>query len=165
MRCFLIHCISTSLSAREGKMSSTHRSSTVPPTPSSLPRSDSFIRARQPSLDLEHDLLSTRGQRLGGLIRRRSLSVQSADNPYDSDRLDESFPQDRGDRPLAFERAKRLIGESRPIYRWYAVALVSQLSRYLLTMSYRQHFYQDPSMLKKMPKAMYVAICGSNAVI
>ncbi|GLB09713.1 hypothetical protein AtubIFM57258_005640 [Aspergillus tubingensis] len=116
-------------------MSSTHRSSTVPPTPSSLPRSDSFIRARQPSLDLEHDLLSTRGQRLGGLIRRRSLSVQSADNPYDSDRLDESFPQDRGDRPLAFERAKRLIGESRPIYRW-------------------QHFYQDPSTLKKMPKAM-----------
>lgn len=150
---------------REGKMSSTHRSSTVPPTLSSSPRSDSFIRARQPSLDLEHDLLSTRGQRLGGLIRRRSLSVQSADNPYDSDRLDETFPQDRGDRPLAFERAKRLIGESKPMYRWYAVALVSQLSEHLLTMSYRQHFYQDPSMLKKMPKAMYVAICGSNAVV
>lgn len=87
----------------------------------SSPRSDSFIRARQPSLDLEHDLLSTRGQRLGGLIRRRSLSVQSADNPYDSERLEDSI-QDRGDRPVAFERARRLIGESRPIYRWYAIS-------------------------------------------
>ncbi|GKZ31660.1 hypothetical protein AbraIFM66950_000349 [Aspergillus brasiliensis] len=107
----------------------------MPPTLASSPRSDSFVRARQPSLDLEHDLLSTRGQRLGGLIRRRSLSVQSTDNPYDSDRLDDSFPQDRGDRPLAFERARRLIGESRPMYRW-------------------QLFYQDPATLKKMSKAM-----------
>ncbi|PYI10317.1 hypothetical protein BO78DRAFT_306363 [Aspergillus sclerotiicarbonarius CBS 121057] len=99
---------------------------------SSFPRSDSFIRPRQPSLDLDRDILSTRGQRLGGLIRRHSLSVQSTDG-FDETDPEDPFPQDRGERPLAFERARRLIGDNRPIYRW-------------------QRYYQDPATLKKMPK-------------
>ncbi|PWY80258.1 cation diffusion facilitator [Aspergillus sclerotioniger CBS 115572] len=117
-------------------MSSVNRSSTVPPPlSSSFPRSDSFIRPRQPSLNVDRDILSTRGQRLGGLIRRRSLSIQSTDGFDENGRLEESFPQDCGERPPAFERARRLIGDNRPIYSW-------------------QRYYQDPATLKKMPKSM-----------
>ena len=138
-------------------MSSVNRSSTVPPLlSSSLPRSDSFIRPRQPSLDVDRDILSTRGQRLGGLIRRRSLSIQSTDGLDETDRLEESFSQGRGERPLAFERARRLIGDNRPIYHWYEAftsILIGQL-----TGCCRQRYYQDPTMLKKMPKPMYVPI-------
>ncbi|PWY90203.1 hypothetical protein BO70DRAFT_377369 [Aspergillus heteromorphus CBS 117.55] len=93
-----------------------------------VPRSDSFIRPRQPSLDLDRDLLSTRGQRLGGLIRRRSLSIQSSDGFDELDRSDEVF------RP-PFERARRLIGDNRPIYRW-------------------QTYYKDPATLKALSKPM-----------
>lgn len=104
-------------------MVSTGRSSTVPPPSTSSPaHSDSFIRPRQPSLDLERDILSTRGQRLAGLIRRRSLSLYDSDGFDESDRWDESIaPRERMDRP-AFERAKRLIGDRSPFYRWYALA-------------------------------------------
>ncbi|RAL01764.1 cation diffusion facilitator family transporter [Aspergillus ibericus CBS 121593] len=114
-------------------MSSANRSSTVPPhLSSSFPRSDSFIRPREPSLDVDRDILSTRGQRLGGLIRRRSLSVQSTDVFGEIDPED-PYPHDREERPLVFERARRLIGDNSPIYHW-------------------QRYYQDPARLKVLPK-------------
>ncbi|RAK71878.1 cation diffusion facilitator family transporter [Aspergillus fijiensis CBS 313.89] len=117
-------------------MVSTGRSSTVPPPSTSSPaHSDSFIRPRQPSLDLERDILSTRGQRLAGLIRRRSLSLYDSDGFDESDRWDESIaPRERMDRP-AFERAKRLIGDRSPFYRW-------------------QSFYRHPATLQGLPQPL-----------
>ncbi|PYH92076.1 hypothetical protein BO71DRAFT_384280 [Aspergillus ellipticus CBS 707.79] len=114
-------------------MGSLSRSSTMPFS-SSSPRPDSFIRARQPSLDLDRDILSTRGQRLGGLIRRRSLSIQSSDGFDELDRDEPFLCRDRAGRP-PFERARQLIGDCRPIYRW-------------------QLYYQDPATIKEMPKPM-----------
>ncbi|PYH45499.1 cation diffusion facilitator family transporter [Aspergillus saccharolyticus JOP 1030-1] len=117
-------------------MASINRSNTVSiPTKSSPSHSDSFIRLRQPSLDLERDILSTRGQRLAGLIRRRSLSLYDSDGFEESDLWDESnTPRDRIDRP-AFERAKRLIGDRSPLYRW-------------------QSFYRHPATLQGLPKPL-----------
>ncbi|RAH45081.1 uncharacterized protein BO95DRAFT_154048 [Aspergillus brunneoviolaceus CBS 621.78] len=125
-------------------MVSTGRSSTVPPPSTSSPaHSDSFIRPRQPSLDLERDILSTRGQRLAGLIRRRSLSLHDSDGFDESDRWDESIaPRERMARP-AFERAKRLIGDRSPFYRW-------------------QSFYRHPATLQGLPQPLYVAPSASN---
>ncbi|KAF9893026.1 hypothetical protein FE257_012437 [Aspergillus nanangensis] len=79
--------------------------------------SESSIRPTRPTLEPEGEILSTRGQRLASLIRRRSISSQD-----DFFRPDESAP---------WERALRLIGDSRPIYNW-------------------QHYWRDPSTLKGM---------------
>lgn len=68
------------------------------------------IRPRRPSLEFEGEILSTRGQRLASLIRRRSISTQSPEPWDDSTRYDELPP---------WERAKKLIGDVKSVYNWY----------------------------------------------
>ncbi|KAE8421787.1 hypothetical protein BDV36DRAFT_280375 [Aspergillus pseudocaelatus] len=90
------------------------RSDTMPQSspPSSPALSSSYhsIRPRRPSLEFEGEILSTRGQRLASLIRRRSISTQSPEPWDDSTRHDDLPP---------WERAKKLIGDVKSVYNWY----------------------------------------------
>ncbi|BCS22521.1 cation diffusion facilitator family transporter [Aspergillus puulaauensis] len=100
--------------------------------PSSPSDTGSPIRPRRPSLDLQGDILSTRGQYLSSLLRRRSFSSQSL---LDLDR-DESHLSFRDwlERP-ASARARELIGdrEGKPSYNW-------------------QQYYKHPNALKGLSK-------------
>ncbi|KAL2813931.1 hypothetical protein BDW59DRAFT_27552 [Aspergillus cavernicola] len=115
-------------------MSSFGRSRTMPyfSVPSSPSDIESPIPPRRPSLDPQGEILSTRGQYLPSLLRRRSFSTQKSDGFFESERDDTgSFP-DRTERP-ALARARELIGEGKPSYNW-------------------QQYYQHPSALKGLSK-------------
>ncbi|KAB8206825.1 hypothetical protein BDV34DRAFT_192838 [Aspergillus parasiticus] len=106
------------------------RSDTMPQSspPSSPALSSSYhsIRPRRPSLEIEGEILSTRGQRLASLIRRRSISAQSPEPWDDTTRHDELPP---------WERAKKLIGDVKSVYNW-------------------QLYYRDPRSLEGMSKKL-----------
>lgn len=108
-----LHCLITPRMASFGR-SRNRAQFSVPSSPSDA---GSPIRPRRPSLDLQGDILSTRGQYLSSLLRRRSFSSQSL---LDLDR-DESLPSFRDwlERP-ASARARELIGdrEGKPSYNW-----------------------------------------------
>ncbi|KAL2808413.1 hypothetical protein BJX63DRAFT_37141 [Aspergillus granulosus] len=105
--------------------------SSAPSSPSDI---DSPIRPRRPSLDPQGEILSTRGQYLPSLIRRRSFSTQRSDGFLDPERDDSSPFWDRSERP-ALARARDLIGEGNPSYNW-------------------QQYYRNPEALKGLPKAV-----------
>ncbi|KAL4884578.1 hypothetical protein BJY04DRAFT_168118 [Aspergillus karnatakaensis] len=113
-----------------GRSRSTPQAS-LPSSPSDL---GSPIRPRRPSLEPQGDILSTRGQYLSSLIRRRSFSNQKSDGFFDAERDDTASFRDRAERP-AVARARDLIGEGRPSYNW-------------------QQYYKHPSELKGLPKAV-----------
>ncbi|KAG2413993.1 hypothetical protein HFD88_003184 [Aspergillus terreus] len=114
-------------------MASITRSSTMPQlsAPSPAP-SESSIQPTRPSLEPEGEILATRGQRLASLIRRRSVSSQG--HEFD-DHIRPEEGQGPRDADTPWERALRLIGDSRPIYDW-------------------QLYYQPPETLKKMRGAV-----------
>ncbi|KAF7593605.1 hypothetical protein BBP40_011123 [Aspergillus hancockii] len=98
------------------------RSNTVPQfSRSSSPAlSESFhsIRPRRPSLEPEGEILSTRGQRLASLIRRRSISAQSPE-PYDDGARYDGHVVSRSHTDIPpLERATRLIGDVKSVYNW-----------------------------------------------
>jgi hypothetical protein len=95
----------------------------VPSSPSDL---GSPIRPRRPSLEPPGDILSTRGQYLSSLIRRRSFSSQKSDGFFDAECDDTASFRDR-ERP-AVARARDLIGERRPSYNWYIHHLAAYTS-------------------------------------
>ncbi|KAL4864661.1 hypothetical protein BDV12DRAFT_9074 [Aspergillus spectabilis] len=113
----------------------------VPSSPSDL---GSPIRPRRPSLDPPGDILSTRGQYLSSLIRRRSFSNQKSDGLFDAEREDTATFRDR-ERP-AVARARDLIGEGRPSYHWH-------------------QYYQHPSALKGLSKAVRQLYQRNNDLI
>ncbi|KAB8257715.1 hypothetical protein BDV32DRAFT_78891 [Aspergillus pseudonomiae] len=96
-----------------------------PPSSPALSSSHQSIRPRRPSLEPEGEILSTRGQRLASLIRRRSFT-QSPEPWEDSFRHDELPP---------WERAKKLIGDVKSVYNW-------------------QLYYRNPDSLKGMGKKL-----------
>ncbi|KAB8232728.1 hypothetical protein ETB97_010467 [Aspergillus alliaceus] len=106
------------------------------PSPSpALSGSHHSIQPRRPSLEPEGEILSTRGQRLASLIRRRSISVQGREPYDDSTRYDElAASRDYTEVP-PLERAVQLIGDVKPIYDW-------------------QLLYQDKSKLDGMRKGL-----------
>jgi hypothetical protein len=85
--------------------------------PSPAP-SESSIQPTRPSLEPEGEILATRGQRLASLLRRRSVSSQG--HEFD-DHIRPEEGQGPRDADTPWERALRLIGDSRPIYNWYAM--------------------------------------------
>ncbi|KAB8072982.1 hypothetical protein BDV29DRAFT_176271 [Aspergillus leporis] len=104
-----------------------------PSSSSALSETYHSIRPRRPSLEPEGEILSTRGQRLASLIRRRSFSAQSPDPYDDGARYDElTMSRNHMDVP-PLERASRLIGDIKSVYNWHL-------------------YYQDPSTLKGMRK-------------
>ncbi|KAL2836093.1 hypothetical protein BJY01DRAFT_61213 [Aspergillus pseudoustus] len=103
----------------------------VPSSPFDI---DSPIRPRRPSLDPQGEILSTRGQYLPSLIRRRSFSTQKSDGFLDSERDEAWSFRDRNERP-ALARARDLIGEGKPSYNW-------------------QQYYHHPDALKGLPEAV-----------
>ncbi|KAL4911658.1 hypothetical protein BDW62DRAFT_196530 [Aspergillus aurantiobrunneus] len=118
-------------------MASLGRSKTTPyfSVPSSPSDVESPIRPRRPSLEFQGDILSTRGQYLSSLIRRRSVSSQSLQRPdgfFDTERDDTGSFRDWVEWPASV-RAKDLIGEGRPSYNW-------------------QQYYQHPNTLNGLPK-------------
>ncbi|KAL5334338.1 cation efflux family-domain-containing protein [Aspergillus crustosus] len=115
-------------------MTSFGRSRTTPQRslPSSPSDLGSPIRPQRPSLEPQGDILSTRGQYLSSLIRRRSFSNQKSDGFFDSEHEDAASVRDRVERPAA-ARARDLIGEERPSYNW-------------------QQYYQHPDTLKGLPR-------------
>ncbi|KAL2860292.1 hypothetical protein BJX68DRAFT_224846 [Aspergillus pseudodeflectus] len=117
-------------------MASFGRSRTMPQfsDPSSPSDIDSPIRPRRPSLDPQGEILSTRGQYLPSLIRRRSFSTQKSDGFLDTERDETGSFRDRFERP-ALARAKDLIGEGKPSYNW-------------------QQYYHHPNALKGLPTAV-----------
>ncbi|KAE8145095.1 hypothetical protein BDV25DRAFT_170817 [Aspergillus avenaceus] len=104
------------------------------------------LQPRRPSLEPEGEILSTRGQRLAGLIRRRSLSVQGR-SVYDgsSSREDNVARRDHSE-ALPWERAKQLIGDVKPVYNW-------------------QWYYRDPCTLKDMRKSVREYYERNNTLI
>ncbi|KAL4778202.1 hypothetical protein BJX76DRAFT_366584 [Aspergillus varians] len=117
-------------------MASFGRSRTRPQfsVPSS-PSDESPIRPRRPSLDLQCDILSTRGQYLSSLLRRRSFSSQSlqrSDGFFEPERDSTGSFRDWLERP-ASARARELIGEVKPSYNW-------------------QQHYKHPSALQGLSK-------------
>jgi hypothetical protein len=91
-----------------------------PSSSSALSETYHSIRPRRPSLEPEGEILSTRGQRLASLIRRRSFSAQSPDPYDDGARYDElTMSRNHMDVP-PLERASRLIGDIKSVYNWYA---------------------------------------------
>ncbi|KAL4906214.1 hypothetical protein BDW74DRAFT_151523 [Aspergillus multicolor] len=103
--------------------------------PSSPSDAESPIRPRRPSLEPQTDILSTRGQYLSSLIRRRSFS--SSQSLYRSEYLDNDREEavsfrDRFEGPASV-RARELIGEDRPSYNW-------------------QQYYKHPNALKGLSK-------------
>lgn len=79
---------------------------------SSPPASPSpILRPRRPSLELEREILSTRGQRLVNLLPSRTSSLALHD-------LDD----DTSERRLILRRGSLLIGRSNPRYEWYYVS-------------------------------------------
>ncbi|KAL2868405.1 cation diffusion facilitator family transporter [Aspergillus lucknowensis] len=117
-------------------MASFRRSRTPPHLPVSPPSSDteSPIRPRRPSLNSQGELLSTRGQYLPSLIRRRSFSTQRSDGFLDAERDDVTSFRDRVERP-ALARARDLIGEGRLPFNWH-------------------QYYQHPNVLKGLTKSV-----------
>ncbi|KAL4741684.1 hypothetical protein BDV11DRAFT_182653 [Aspergillus similis] len=106
--------------------------------PSSPSDNESPIRPRRPSLEPQVDILSTRGQYLSSLIRRRSFSSSQSlyrpDGYIDPERNDTGSFRDRFEGP-ASARARELIGERRPPYNW-------------------QQYYQHPNALKGLSKPL-----------
>ncbi|KAL4994189.1 hypothetical protein BDV10DRAFT_10022 [Aspergillus recurvatus] len=106
--------------------------------PSSPSEHESPIRPRRPSLEPQVDILSTRGQYLSSLIRRRSFSSSQSlylpDGYIDPERDDTGSSRDRLERPPSV-RARELIGERRPPYNW-------------------QQYYQHPKVMKGLSKPL-----------
>ncbi|KAL4969645.1 cation diffusion facilitator family transporter [Aspergillus stella-maris] len=106
--------------------------------PSSPSDAESPIRPRRPSLEPQGEILSTRGQYLSSLLRRRSFSssqsLHRSDGFFDTERDDAFSFRDRFERP-ASARARELIGEGRdrPSYNW-------------------QQYYKHPNALKGLSK-------------
>jgi divalent metal cation (Fe/Co/Zn/Cd) transporter len=113
--------------------------------PSSPSDIDSPIRPRTPSLDPQGEILSTRGQYLPSLIRRRSFSTQKSDGFLDTERDETGSFRDRPERP-ALARAKDLIGEGKPSYNW-------------------QQYYHHPNALKGLSTAVRQLYERSNDLI
>ncbi|KAI9368879.1 hypothetical protein BJX61DRAFT_190661 [Aspergillus egyptiacus] len=125
-------------------MTSFGRSRTIQHSaPSSPASSESPIRPRRPSLDPQGEILSTRGQYLPSLIRRRSFSNQS--DFLDSEHDGFGAFWDAIERP-ALARAKELIGEGRPSYNW-------------------QQYYKHASALKGLPKPVRQIYKRNNDLI
>ncbi|KAL4928481.1 cation diffusion facilitator family transporter [Aspergillus undulatus] len=120
----------------------------VPSSPSDI---ESPIRPRRPSLEPQGEILSTRGQYLSSLLRRRSFSssqsLYRSDVFFDSDRDDTASFRDRSDRP-ASARARELIGEGaeRPSYNW-------------------QQYYKHPNALKGLSKPVRELYVRNNDLI
>ncbi|KAA8646322.1 hypothetical protein EYZ11_008449 [Aspergillus tanneri] len=116
--------------------SSMLRSNSTPQfPPSSPPLSPDSIQPRTPTLAREGEILSTRGQSLARLIRRRSVSVQSRDDQDGGFQQDDLVtPWERMDK-VPLERARRLIGNIKPMYNW-------------------QWHYRDPDTLKGLSKSL-----------
>ncbi|GMF68839.1 unnamed protein product [Aspergillus oryzae] len=132
------------------------RSDTMPQSspPSSPALSSSYhsIRPRRPSLEIDGEILSTRGQRLASLIRRRSISTQSPEPWDDTPRHDELPP---------WERAKKLIGDVKSVYNWYVIdhgpwntRLGGKVNLMQNPVS-RQLYYRDPKSLEGMSKKLW----------
>ncbi|KAL4756930.1 cation diffusion facilitator family transporter [Aspergillus foveolatus] len=106
--------------------------------PSSPSENESPIRPRRPSLEPQIDILSTRGQYLSSLIRRRSFSSSQSlyrpDGYIDTERDDTGSFRHRAEAPASV-RARELIGERRPPYNW-------------------QQYYQHPNALKGLSKPL-----------
>ncbi|KAI9043738.1 cation diffusion facilitator family transporter [Aspergillus affinis] len=99
----------------------------------SSPAQSEPLQPRRPILSREGELLSTRGQSLAALIRRRSLSISSPDGLEGGLYQDEAImPWERMDK-VPLDRARRLIGNIKPMYNW-------------------QWYYRDPETLKNLPK-------------
>jgi hypothetical protein len=153
-------------------MASFGRSRTMPQfsDPSSPSDIDSPIRPRRPSLDPQGEILSTRGQYLPSLIRRRSFSTQKSDGFLDTERDETGSFRDRFERP-ALARAKDLIGEGKPSYNWYLFLncwhhgnLISDGAETNRADDHcpRQQYYHHPNALKGLPTAVYALLSVHN---
>ncbi|KKK19725.1 hypothetical protein AOCH_004814 [Aspergillus ochraceoroseus] len=119
----------------------------APILPSSAPSGpDALIQPRRPSLDPQGEILSTRGQYLPTLIRRRSFSTQKSDVLRDNEFRDETASfRERIERP-PLDRARELIGESTAIYNWH-------------------EYYQPPYTLKTLSRPLRRFYEQSNDLI